>query len=456
MRREQALSALGHERGLYDPAFEEMADLAAALCGAPIAAVTMLTDAKLEVLGAHGARIEEMPRAWSICDVSLRDQRLQVISDLNVDPFYATHIARQVGVQAYAGAPVYDGNTHAVGTLCVLDTRPRPFTILQVQALVTLARQVTAMLTLRQRTEQLALASQVLAASVEQSPVGIASLPQRGPRKDLVTGANPAFCSMLGLTREQVSTLTCADVTHPDDLPASEELIASLVRGEILTGQLVKRFVTAAGGLVWVELTGTIVRDSSGAPEQILFHALDITDRRTREAELVSLALQDPLTGLPNRGYLVDRLSSLPPDHGTVLLFLDLDGFKPVNDRLGHAVGDEVLIQLAERMRGALRAGDLLCRVGGDEFVAVLGTDLEMARRTAARLLAVVKEPLVVGRESLLLAASGGLAQVTEGWEAALAAADTAMYLAKRLESGLAESPTGVVQRERTTGIEPA
>jgi diguanylate cyclase (GGDEF)-like protein/PAS domain S-box-containing protein len=467
-RREQVLSTLQGERKGHDPAFEEMADLAAALCGAPIAAVTMLHEEQLTVVGAHGSRVESLPGAWSLCDVTVRDQRLQVVPSLANDPYYADHIVRTAGVEAYAGAPVYDGHAGPVGTLCVLDTRPRPFTILQVQALVTLAGQVTAMLTLRDRTEQLALASQVLAAAVEQSPVGMAFLPQSGPDKDLITGANPAFCALLGMGQDEIARLGCADITHPDDLEDCLELIERLVAGEQRTGKLVKRFVPRSGGTVWVELTGTIVNASSGEPDQILFHALDITDRQAREAELVSLALQDPLTGLPNRGHLIERLSALPPDRGTVLLYLDLDGFKPVNDRLGHAVGDEVLVRLAERMRRAVRTGDVLCRVGGDEFVAILGPDLHAARGTAARLLSVLAEPVLVAGESLTVGASGGLAQVVDGWELALEAADAAMYRAKRLDVGLAEATpeeqrgarerAAVVREsvERATGIEPA
>jgi diguanylate cyclase (GGDEF)-like protein len=172
----------------------------------------------------------------------------------------------------------------------------------------------------------------------------------------------------------------------------------------------------------------------------VLAHAIDVTDRMDREAELVSRALQDPLTGLPNRTHLVERLSSLIQGSPAVIVYLDLDGFKPVNDRFGHSTGDQVLVRIAERMRGAVRSGDLLARVGGDEFVAVLHSDLPTARLTAQRLIDVLGEPVAVGDVRVTLGASAGLSVVIDNdWEAALEAADVAMYVAKRSEGSIAE-----------------
>ena len=423
-----------------DPAFTELADLAAALLGAPIAAVTMLDATTLHVLGAHGAPTDPLPRDLALCDTTVRTARPLVVPALGKDERFASHVARSIGVQAYAGAPVHDADGTVVGTLCVLDTKERAFSTLQVQALVTLASQVTTLVVLRQRERQLRVTGEALSAAIVQSPVGIVTIAQRGPRTGKLLGANPALCRLLGRTADELAQLGCHDITHPEDVPASDALVADLVSGRVQTGRGTKRFLRPGGQVVWAEVTATVLHDAVGEPEQVLFHCLDVTDRMAREAELVSLALQDPLTGLPNRTHLVERLSSLPTDRETVLVYLDLDGFKPVNDNLGHAVGDQVLVRLAERMRGALRAGDLLCRVGGDEFVAVLTSDLPSARSTAQRLLDVLAEPVTVGPARVSLGASAGLAAVTSGWEAALEAADAAMYAAKRSEAGLREA----------------
>ena len=441
-----------------NPAFAETADLAAAICGAPLAAVTMLDSEHLFVLGAHGTELTVLPREISLCDVVVREQRAVVVPDLEADATHHEHTSIGYGVRAYAGMPVYDGDGKAVGALCVLDTKARPFSTLQIQALMTLAHQVSLMLALRQRSQELALTTEVLTAAMAQSPVGMVTIAQTGPTAGRMTEANPAYCALLGRSAEELASLSCHDVTHPDDIAADDLLIADLVAGVITSGQRVKRYLRPNGAVIWAELTGTIVHDAQGAPNRIVFHALDATDRMAREAELVSRALQDPLTGLPNRTHLVERLSSLSPDRETVLVFLDLDGVKPVNDRLGHAMGDQVLVRLAERMRGALRSADLLCRVGGDEFVAVLGADLPSARGTAQRLLDVLSEPVVVGESRITLGASAGLAMVTAGeWESALEAADAAMYQAKRSASGLAEAPThvgaGAGDRDRTGTI---
>ncbi len=166
-----------------------------------------------------------------------------------------------------------------------------------------------------------------------------------------------------------------------------------------------------------------------------------VRDREQARDELQRQSLHDPLTGLPNRTLLDDRLGQLlvkrTQERGTVgVAFLDLDGFKAVNDRLGHAAGDDLLRQLAARMRAACRPGDTLARFGGDEFVLVLeDTDEVAALERCHRLLEVVATPVELGSELAAVGASIGLAlETTTGGdpERLLVAADDAMYRAKR------------------------
>lgn len=156
------------------------------------------------------------------------------------------------------------------------------------------------------------------------------------------------------------------------------------------------------------------------------------------------LAFNDPLTGLPNRARLVEALGRVAETRGApaYLLYLDLDGFKPVNDRHGHVAGDELLRVVAARFRAVLRPDDVICRIGGDEFVVIL-RDLapDEIDRVARRLIDVANEPFVIGTARVTVGLSvGGAPVALEGDpERAIAAADAMLYAAKRAGKGMAE-----------------
>lgn len=169
--------------------------------------------------------------------------------------------------------------------------------------------------------------------------------------------------------------------------------------------------------------------------------AEDITERRETEKKLAQLAQSDSLTGLPNRALLQDRLAhalAQAQRHGrqAALMFLDLDGFKQVNDRLGHDAGDVLLQTIAERLQNAVRQGDTVARLGGDEFVILL-EELPMvaeAQEVAVRILKSIAEPIALLGQSIQTSCSIGIAIYPhDGWESAalLKHADQAMYQAK-------------------------
>ena len=195
------------------------------------------------------------------------------------------------------------------------------------------------------------------------------------------------------------------------------------------------------------------VRDASGAVIGVGSIANDVTDRRRVADELDRLAHADPLTGVANRRALVAFLDRLLPaarrsGEAIAVGYLDLDGFKKVNDRHGHAVGDAVLVEVANRIVGCMRAGDLVARLGGDEFAFVLrglgsGTD---ALETCARLMAALARPIGGGSTEEPLTASIGVALFPESGAtsaALLRAADAAMYEGKRTGDGAVRISVG-------------
>ncbi|MDO8287287.1 MAG: EAL domain-containing protein [Rhodoferax sp.] len=195
-------------------------------------------------------------------------------------------------------------------------------------------------------------------------------------------------------------------------------------------------------GEIYAEaLTISAVRDATGGVSNYVALFTDITSIKEHQRQLEHFAHFDALTGLPNRVLLADRLQqailqSQRRDQSLAVLYLDLDGFKAVNDEQGHGVGDELLIALAQRMKAALRDGDTLARIGGDEFVAVLA-DLQQARDCEAvinRLLQAAAEPVVLGDTVLQVSASIGVTQYPQDASDAdqlMRHADQAMYIAK-------------------------
>jgi diguanylate cyclase (GGDEF)-like protein len=234
---------------------------------------------------------------------------------------------------------------------------------------------------------------------------------------------------------------------------AAPEAIASLAASYATTNSRWARTLTFGAPARFLEVTTEPVVDGRGTMLGTLFMGRDVTERerhherldfeRARLAEAVQqlshMASHDALTNLPNRRSLEERLEQAIFDAGRgragSLLFLDLDNFKLVNDTLGHAAGDRLLVELTQLLGQQLRAGDVLARLGGDEFAIILGdTDTEQGRRIAERLRAAVEAfRFRTDGRSFELGLSIGLTAIDGGQQAQvlLAQADIAMYAAK-------------------------
>lgn len=196
------------------------------------------------------------------------------------------------------------------------------------------------------------------------------------------------------------------------------------------------------GSLFLEVVTISAVRDEAGLLRHYVAVFSDVTQSRETEQRLENIAHFDVLTGLPNRVLLFDRLRQCMAQcqrrsSSLAVAFLDLDGFKELNDRHGHAMGDQLLIALSRRMSDSLREGDTLARVGGDEFVVVM-TDLDAPQHfepLVQRLLAAASEPVALGHDTLQLSASIGVTlypRDAADAEQLLRHADHAMYQAKQ------------------------
>jgi diguanylate cyclase (GGDEF)-like protein/PAS domain S-box-containing protein len=269
-------------------------------------------------------------------------------------------------------------------------------------------------------------------SAFEHAPIGMGLATKDGR----IFGANQAFARMLGREPVELVGMSIRDLTHPDDWEHNAELIERLFRQDVAGYGMEKRYLHADGHVVWASLSVSLVRDASGEASYMIAQVQDIDDRRAMLERLEHQALHDSLTGLPNRVQVIDRLSKVRRRRGaiTAVLFLDVDRFKVHNDTLGHHAGDQLLIDLARRLRAKLRPEDLVARLGGDEFVLVCdGLDSPAAAyRAAQRVLEIVQEPFRIGGSSVVMTASIGIALVeSQDPEAPLRDADAAMYLAK-------------------------
>jgi diguanylate cyclase (GGDEF)-like protein/PAS domain S-box-containing protein len=288
----------------------------------------------------------------------------------------------------------------------------------------------------RQAEQALAASEAKFRAMFTEAAIGIGI----GDLEGNITDANPALQKMFGYTLEEFTQLNVSAMVHPDDAPSVWETYAELIRGERDHFRMEKRFYRADGGEIWSHLTVSLVRDENNEPAYQVAMLEDVSERRHLQAKLEHQAYHDPLTSLANRQLVTEHLAQIFAGPGgqrrVGLCFLDLDGFKVVNDSLGHHVGDELLKTVADRLTRCCCAGQLVARMGGDEFVIIMeGTagehDVVML---ADKVLTAMAEPIRVGTHELTVTASIGVVErpVAEtNPERLLQAADITMYRAK-------------------------
>ncbi len=249
---------------------------------------------------------------------------------------------------------------------------------------------------------------------------------------------NAAAIHKYGYSREEFLAMTIADIRPAEDVPDLLDNIEQVSEGLNQAGFW--RHQTKAGQIIEVEITSHTLTFNGRPAELVLSH--DVTARRQAEIELFRYTLRDPLTQLPNRNFLTQRLQGLinqgrrQPQRGYALLFLDLDQFKIINDSLGHMVGDQVLVAVAQTLQSLVRSEDIVSRWGGDEFVLVLqdAQPLKAAIKLARRLVAEFQQPVQLSEREVFLGASIGIvighAAYTDPVDL-LRDADIAMYRAK-------------------------
>jgi diguanylate cyclase (GGDEF)-like protein/PAS domain S-box-containing protein len=252
---------------------------------------------------------------------------------------------------------------------------------------------------------------------------------------------NQALCDMLGFTEEELLAKRVEDFFHAEDDPHVWEQYGELVAGQRDHLRLEKSYIHKDGHVVWADAAISLIRDQADRPRFVVAMVEDITERYLLQLRLRHQALHDPLTELPNRTLFFERLGELldngDADARVGVCYLDVDGFKVINDTLGHDVGDQLLQTVARRLHRSISGeGQLVARMGGDEFVVLVESSngTESVVSVAEKALDTVRAPVhVAGHEISISASIGVVEQPVHGTSAAelMKAADTTLYWAK-------------------------
>jgi diguanylate cyclase (GGDEF)-like protein/PAS domain S-box-containing protein len=404
-------------------------------------------DAWARLLGAHDVALHPralhgiaartaglLHRAKGTCDTALVEQAASLLVDAHfTDPGLLAEAVDVLRTQLPEGMTSPLPGLFAAEWAAALRDRT-----LREQESIRLAAESA-----RQEAEQALRASEArFRALFEHAAVGIGV----GDVEGHILTANRSLLEMFGCGLEDLRRVRVTDLVHPEDSPEVWDAYDSLVTGRRESFQCDKPYYRGDGEVVWTHLTVSLIRGEDGTPQYQVAMLEDITDRYRLQERLRHQATHDPLTGLPNRTAFFERLDTLfaeaRPADRFGLCYVDLDGFKVVNDSLGHDTGDQLLVAVADRLAQALAPlGHLVARLGGDEFVVLLEhcqgqQDVITAARTA---LSALADPVRIGNHRLAVGASIGVlerpfASTTPG--AAVRAADLTLYRAKEEGGG--------------------
>ncbi|WP_296722674.1 EAL domain-containing protein [Erythrobacter sp.] len=421
-----------------EPIFDAVAEAAALSYRVPVSLISVVGEQDQWLKARWGTDMSSTPREHSFCAHTIAARELFLVPDATKDERFSDNplVTAGPGIRFYAGQPIINDAGIALGALCLIDTVPRPdIGRDQLELLGRLAQLISRKFDARR---DLRLQSAV-SGFTRSSGVAIVTTDEAGA----ITFWNAAAEKMFGHRFSQVEGRDIALII-PDRFRSDHHhgLMRISAGGQPrLAGKAVEVIGLHHDGH---EIPIEIALSAWTGPHGWEFGAQiqDISARHARDVKLRHLAVHDPLTGLPNRKEFSDRLTETLETHGSAaVLMLDLDGFKSVNDTLGHLTGDDLLRVVSVRLAAQLPSGALLARMGGDEFAVLLAgcEDPIKARRAGQKLLTAFDRDYSVGGHELRLSTSIGFALAplhASDAEELLLRADLALIEAKRHTEG--------------------
>ena len=441
---EARLSALAAFHLLDTPPeqeFDRLAELAARLFKVPIVLISLLDRDRQFLKARVGMDVCETSREVSFCAHAIMQDDIFLVPDAMKDPRFATNplVLGPPFIRFYAGKPLTTANGEKLGTVCLIDHEPRDhFGDEDRRNLTDLAALVMDRMELRRLDFATTISRRRFENIAATSPDAIICSNAR----EEVTFWNRAAQRLFGYTAEEMAHQHASVIVPESWRRIYEAEIARLQRGERM--ELADRTIVLSGrrkdGSEFPAEYSLSTWDEGGTTS-IGAIVRDITERRRNEERLFRLASLDPLTDLPNRGAWQSQVAAtLATAEPVSVLLLDLDGFKDVNDTLGHSAGDAVLREVGGRIQRVCERAIMVARLGGDEFVVLLrGDDLGDAERAAGEVVRAIAQPFEFAGERIDVGASIGIALAPEHGRRAedlLGAADLALYKAKAAGKG--------------------
>lgn len=442
---DQRLAALRSLKILDTPPeerFDRITRIATRLFDVPIALVSLIDANRQWFKSCQGLTVSETPRAISFCGHAILGDDVFVVPDARLDPRFSDNplVTDQPYIRFYAGCPLTGPNGSKLGTLCLVDRRPRQMSALDLKAMKDLAIWAQNELNAVELNRAFTISENLLKMIFETTPECIKLVAADGSLLNM----NPAGLAMIEAdSLNQVVGRSVYPLVVPENRPAFKKLTEDVFRGK--SGRLEYEIVGLKGTRRWLETQVVPFRNGQGGITAVLGVTRDITDRRQSEQTIHRMVFYDALTNLPNRNMVYDRLlNAIRTDGGEgkpiALLLMDLDRFKEVNDTLGHHRGDVLLQQVGVRLKGALRPSDMVARLGGDEFAVVLPlASAKDAVLVADKILKALEPPFVIEGQPIAMEASIGLALYPDHGgdpDSLMQRADVAMYAAKQSGSG--------------------
>ena len=435
--------------------FDSLAHSAATLCGAPIALVSLVDENRQWFKASVGlGNVCETARDIAFCSHVVASGELMEVPDASRDVRFAGNpfVTGPENIQFYAGAPIRVGDGVTLGTLCVIDHVPRKLEAHQLLALSQLASvaarglesrstALKAVSFVEQAMGELALEREFLEVTLKSIVDAVITTDPEGR----VLWMNPAAERATGWPISEAAGRTLSSVFVVFD-DATREFTMSpvdLCLGRASLVQTVEHLtlVARSGREFGIECAASAIREPDGRVLGAVLTFHDVSEQRRLHSELSHRALHDLLTGLPNRAAfeaaVAKRLTAgVTGDASHVLMFIDLDQFKLVNDAAGHAAGDQLLRQIGGIVRTCVRADDTLARLGGDEFGLLLDhCDLAHAQQVAQKICDQMDDfRFVYEGRRFRIGASIGLVPLGPRWPSVtsvMQAADASCYAAK-------------------------
>jgi diguanylate cyclase (GGDEF)-like protein/PAS domain S-box-containing protein len=436
---------------------QRIADRTRELTAGTSAAVRLLDGDALVCGATSGApeiqRPHRLPIGNNLSGHAMRSGRSLLCLDTETDERVDSALSRSRGVRSIIAVPLLHGGK-AVGLLLLYGDEAGAFgerdvTMMELLSVVLSAAMAHAAEFEAKRDQVEALAR--FEATFAGAQVGMLLMDLDGK----IIDSNPAIQELLGHSHGELVGRRTSEFVHPDDRHEARAAYVRMIADGESSLRMQHRFVGRDGEVLWVDASASLVRDSDGHKSFAVGMMQDITQREEAEAALLSQsalnehqALHDALTGLANRTLLRNRIDHAVKarrrtDARAAVLVMDLDGFKEINDSLGHAAGDELLVELGRRLKAALRTSDTVARLGGDEFGVLLpqASVPDDVLRAVERMQGAIETPITLQGLSLSLEASIGIALYPDDGkdvETLLRCADGAMYHAKAEKSGWA------------------